>query len=87
MKNMGLGVNGRSAVAPQYPKQLKVPTEIFAKFFIPSNCKDEVGVLAKITNIFADHGVGFDKILQLPAREKGIFRNCSSNTYSFYRSI
>ena len=33
--------------------------------------KDEVGVLARITNIFAEHGVGFDKILQLPMDEKG----------------
>ncbi|MEC0296825.1 MULTISPECIES: homoserine dehydrogenase [Peribacillus] len=70
IKNMRLGVNGRSAVAPQYPKQLKDATEIFAKFFIRLHVQDEVGVLAKITNLFAEHGVGFDKILQLPLDEK-----------------
>ncbi|MGE7603210.1 homoserine dehydrogenase [Peribacillus sp. NPDC097675] len=66
IKNMRLGVNGRSAVSPQYPKQLKDPTEILAKYFIRLHVQDEVGVLAKITNLFAEHGVGFDKILQLP---------------------
>ncbi|AMM94968.1 homoserine dehydrogenase [Peribacillus simplex] len=70
IKNMRLGVNGRSAVSPQYPKQLKAATEIFAKFFIRLHVQDEVGVLARITNLFAEHGVGFDKILQLPLDEK-----------------
>ena len=27
-------------------------------------------MLARITNIFAEHGVGFDKILQLPLEQK-----------------
>ena len=33
VKNIGLGVNGRSAVSPQFKKALKSPSEIFAKFF------------------------------------------------------
>lgn len=71
LKNMRLGVNGRSAIAPQYPKALKGPEEIQAKFFIRLHVKDEVGVLARITNLFAEYGVGFDKILQLPIDDKG----------------
>ena len=51
-------------------KQLKVPTEIFAKFFLRIHVKDEVGAFARITNIFAEHGVGFEKIIQLPLEEK-----------------
>ena len=70
VKNMRLGVNGRSVITPQFPKSLKGPSEMSAKFFIRLHVKDEVGVLARITNIFADHGVGFDKILQLPMDEK-----------------
>ena len=66
VKNMRLGVNGRSAMTPQFKKSLKGPSEITAKFFIRLHVKDQVGVLAKITNLFAEHGVGFDKILQLP---------------------
>ena len=71
VKNIGLSVNGRSAIAPQFQKALKSPSEIFTKFFLRLHVKDEVGVLARITNIFADHGVGFDKILQLPMNQKG----------------
>lgn len=70
VKNMRLGVNGRSAITPQFQKCLKSPSEILAKFFIRLHVKDEVGVLAKITNLFAEHGVGFDKILQLPLNKK-----------------
>ena len=70
MKNMRLGVNGRSAVSPQYSKTLKKPSEVKAKFFFRLHVKDEVGVLAKITTLFAEHGVSFDKILQLPVEEE-----------------
>src|SRR3954468_4349273 len=70
MKNMRLGVNGRSAMSPQFKKSLKAPSEILAKFFIRLHVEDEVGVLARITNLFAEHGVGFDKILQLPLQKK-----------------
>ena len=70
MKNMRLGVNGRSAVSPQYSKTLKKPSEVKAKFFFRLHVKDEVGVLAKITTLFAEHGVSFDKILQLPMEEE-----------------
>ncbi|CAH0344653.1 homoserine dehydrogenase [Bacillus sp. CECT 9360] len=70
LKNLRLGVNGRSAVAPQYPKAMKGPEDINAKFFIRLHVSDEVGVLANITSIFSDHGVSFDKILQLPLKQK-----------------
>jgi homoserine dehydrogenase len=68
MKNMRLGVNGRSAVAPQYAKQLKSPCEIFSKYFLRIHVKDQVGAFAKITAVFAEHGVSFEKILQLPLK-------------------
>ncbi|WP_419884255.1 homoserine dehydrogenase [Peribacillus sp. B-H-3] len=70
LKNLRLGVNGKSAVSPQFSKLLKKPAEIFAKYFIRIHVKDEVGVLANITLLFAEHGVGFDKILQLPLKDK-----------------
>ncbi|MFE8702349.1 homoserine dehydrogenase [Cytobacillus sp. FJAT-54145] len=71
MKNMRLGVNGKSAVTPQYPKKLKEPSEINSKYFLRLHVKDEVGVFANITTIFSEHGVSFEKILQLPVKEKG----------------
>ena len=38
IKNMRLGVNGRSAVSPQYPKQLKDHTEILAEVLYSTPC-------------------------------------------------
>ncbi|WP_153126595.1 homoserine dehydrogenase [Peribacillus tepidiphilus] len=72
MKNMRLGVNGRSVVAPQYKKNLKDASEIFSKYFVRLHVKDEVGVFANITSIFSEHGVSFEKILQLPLKQKDL---------------
>ncbi|KZZ83440.1 homoserine dehydrogenase [Bacillus sp. SJS] len=68
MKNMRLGVNGRSAVSPQYEKQMKKAEEIFAQHFLRIHVKDQVGALAKITGLFSERGVSFEKILQLPLK-------------------
>ncbi|WP_282155543.1 homoserine dehydrogenase [Cytobacillus gottheilii] len=72
MKNMRLGVNGKSAVTPQYEKKLKSADEIFSKYFMRIHVKDQVGVFANITSIFSDHHVSFEKILQLPLEEEGM---------------
>ncbi|WP_353611402.1 homoserine dehydrogenase [Bacillus sp. FJAT-27251] len=72
VKNMRLEVNGSSAIAPQHEKNLKAPEEIFSKYFLRLHVKDEVGVFAEITSVFAKHGVSFEKILQLPVKEKGL---------------
>jgi homoserine dehydrogenase len=66
MKNLRLGVNGRSAVTPQYSKRLKDDSEKYAKYFIRLHVQDEVGVFADLTTVFAKYGVSFEKILQLP---------------------
>lgn len=69
MKNLRLGVNGRSAVTPQYQKQLKDNGEKYSKYFLRIRVRDEVGVFADITTIFAKYGVSFEKILQLPVKK------------------
>ncbi|WP_312474281.1 homoserine dehydrogenase [Neobacillus sp.] len=69
MKNLRLGVNGRSAVTPQYQKRLKDNGEKYSKYFLRIHVQDEVGVFADITSIFAKHGVSFEKILQLPIKK------------------
>ncbi|WP_066260338.1 homoserine dehydrogenase [Neobacillus drentensis] len=69
IKNLRLGVNGRSAVTPQYPKQLKDNGEKYSKYFLRIHVRDEVGVFADITTIFAKYGVSFEKILQLPVKK------------------
>lgn len=72
MKNMRLGVNGKNAVTPQYPKYLKEEAEKYSKYFLRLHVKDEVGVFAGITSIFASHGVSFEKILQLPVKKNEV---------------
>jgi homoserine dehydrogenase len=72
MKNMRLGVNGYSAVTPQYEKQLKSSSEIFSKYFLRIHVRDQVGAFASITTVFSSRGVSFEKILQLPLKEKGV---------------
>ncbi len=69
MKNMRLGVNGNSAVSPQYPKVLKEDHEIFVKHFLRIHVKDEIGVFAQITSLFSQYGVSFEKIIQVPLQE------------------
>ncbi|WP_449537435.1 homoserine dehydrogenase [Ferdinandcohnia sp. Marseille-Q9671] len=72
MKNMRLGVNGRSAVSPQYEKKLKEDSEIFSKYFLRIHVKDQVGAFANITSLFSERGVSFEKILQLPLKDKDL---------------
>lgn len=72
MKNMVLGVTGKSNITPQHEKKLKEPKDIYSKYFLRLHVKDEVGVFANITSIFSNHGVSFEKILQLPVKEKGL---------------
>jgi homoserine dehydrogenase len=72
VKNMRLEVNGSTAVAPQHEKNLKAPEEIYSKYFLRIHVKDEVGVFAEITSVFARHGVSFEKILQLPVKEEDV---------------
>jgi homoserine dehydrogenase len=72
MKNMRLGVNGKNAVTPQFEKYLKQEDEKYSKYFLRLHVKDEVGVFAEITSIFAHHGVSFEKILQLPVKKNEV---------------
>ncbi|WP_376700525.1 homoserine dehydrogenase [Bacillus sp. A1] len=68
MKNMRLGVNGNSFVAPQYERNLKQPSDIYAQQFLRIHVKDQVGSFSKITSAFSERGVSFEKILQLPIK-------------------
>lgn len=68
MKNMRLNVNGQSAVIPQFEKKLKTDEEMISKYFLRIHVKDEVGVFAQLTAIFANHGISFEKIMQLPIK-------------------
>jgi len=72
MKNMRLGVNGKSAISPQYPKNMKSDAEIFSKYFLRLQVSDAIGVFAEITSLFAEHNISFEKILQLPIKKREV---------------
>lgn len=74
LKNMRLGVSGKGYVFEQFEKNLKKPEEIHSKYFLRLQVKDQSGVLAQITSLFAKYNASLEKILQLPAkgREEGL---------------
>jgi homoserine dehydrogenase len=72
MKNMRLGVNGSSAVTPQFPKKLKNKEDILSKQFLRLHVEDQAGTFAEITTLFSNHNISFEKILQLPLNKEGL---------------
>lgn len=66
IKNMKLGVNGKSVVAPRFERVLKSPDQRFGQYYFRLHLKDEVGAFSKITTLFNELGISFEKILQTP---------------------
>jgi Homoserine dehydrogenase len=65
-KNMKLGVNGRQSAAVFKEKILKSEAEVAYKNFLLLNVEDRAGVLAQITQVFAEHEVSLESVLQQP---------------------
>jgi homoserine dehydrogenase len=70
-KNMKLGVTGQRAVAPYKEKKLKSAEQISSKYFLRLHVADKAGVLAKITQSFADHEVSLSSVVQQPLADAG----------------
>lgn len=68
MKNMRLVVNGSGFIAPQFEKKIKSSSEVFAQQFLRIHVRDQVGAFSRITSIFSERGISFEKILQLPVK-------------------
>lgn len=66
VKNMKLGVNGRGMVAPYKEKRLKTDDRKFSKYFLRMIVADKRGVLAKITQLFADNHISLAQVIQQP---------------------
>lgn len=64
VKNIALGTTGMHILVPQFQKKLKAPKDIHAKYFMRLEVKDQVGVFASITALFAKHDVSFERIIQ-----------------------
>lgn len=69
-KNKRLGTNGRGIVAPYQKKRVKGVEQKRAKHFLRLQVTDQVGVLAQLTQLFAQYEVSFEKILQEPGGEQ-----------------
>ncbi|MFD2612584.1 homoserine dehydrogenase [Paenibacillus gansuensis] len=66
VKNMKLGVNGQRAQAPYKEKKLKTDEQIASKYFVLLHVADKAGVLAQITQVFAEYEVSLESVLQQP---------------------
>ena len=58
----------------QYPrsiKGIKRARRNCCEEILRLHVKDEIGVFAKITSLFSERGVSFEKIIQMPLEEKG----------------
>ena len=69
IKNMRLGVNGKSIASLHNEKLIKREEEIFSKFFMRIKVKDQIGVFKKIANVFLENELSFENILQKPYSE------------------
>ncbi len=70
-KNLKLGVTGQRAVAPYKEKKLKSAQQISSKYFLRLHVADKAGVLAKITQSFANQEVSLGSVIQQPLDESG----------------
>lgn len=66
IKNLKLGVNGLKAIVPYKTKKLKTDEQIMYKNFILLHVDDKAGVLAQITQVFAEYNVSLESVVQQP---------------------
>jgi len=66
VRNMKLGVNGRRMFAPYRQKKLLSADRIVSRYFLLLNVDDRAGVLARITQVFADFEVSLESVVQQP---------------------
>jgi homoserine dehydrogenase len=66
VRNLRLGVNGQQPFVAYKEKKLKTDEQIESKYFILLNVDDKAGVLAKITQVFAENNVSLESVLQHP---------------------
>ncbi|MEK3901404.1 MULTISPECIES: homoserine dehydrogenase [unclassified Paenibacillus] len=64
IKNLKLGVNGLKQIVPYKQKKLKSDEDIYYKNFLLLHVDDKAGVLAKITQVFAEYDVSLDSVVQ-----------------------
>ncbi|BBH19268.1 homoserine dehydrogenase [Paenibacillus baekrokdamisoli] len=66
VKNLKLGVNGKQNLLSYKIKKLKTDEQIASKYFMLLHVDDRAGVLARITQAFAEFEVSLESVLQQP---------------------
>ena len=69
VKNMRMGVNGKTLSTAYKEKKLQSDDRIFGKFFLLLHVEDKAGVLSQITQAFAANEVSLESVLQQPNQE------------------
>ncbi|MFD0713982.1 homoserine dehydrogenase [Paenibacillus sp. GCM10027626] len=65
-KNLKLGVNGKNQLPTYREKKLKTDEQIASKYFLLLHVDDKAGVLARITQAFAEFEVSLESVVQQP---------------------
>lgn len=66
VRNLKLGVNGRRNLNRYKETKLLAPERIMSKYFVLLYVEDKAGVLARITQIFGEHNVSLESVIQQP---------------------
>ncbi|MBB3109914.1 homoserine dehydrogenase [Paenibacillus phyllosphaerae] len=66
VKNLRLGVNGKQLTLTYKEKKLKTDEQIASKYFLLLHVDDRAGVLARITQAFAEFEVSLESVVQQP---------------------
>lgn len=69
VKNLKLGVNGKQPTLAYKVKKLKTDEQITAKYFMLLQVADRAGVLARITQAFAECEVSLESVVQQPGND------------------
>ncbi|ASS69212.1 MULTISPECIES: homoserine dehydrogenase [unclassified Paenibacillus] len=69
VKNLKIGVNGQQGVISYNEKRLKTDEQISSKNFLRLHVADKAGVLAQITQVFAEYEVSLESVIQQPNAE------------------
>ncbi|MFB9327234.1 homoserine dehydrogenase [Paenibacillus aurantiacus] len=66
VKNLKLGVNGKQLGLTYKAKKLKTDEQIASKYYLLLHVDDRAGVLARITQAFAEYEVSLESVVQQP---------------------
>ena len=69
VKNLKIGVNGQQGVLSYNEKRLRSDDQISSKYFLRLYVADRAGVLARITQVFAEYEVSLESVIQQPNSE------------------